>query len=229
MSGAPDRAPDHNSWYNHALTVTWTGNDGSGSGIGTCSAASTYSGPDSPAAGVSGGCTDKAGNIGTGGFAFRYDATPPVITFTGNAGSYTVDQTVDIACAATDPTSGMDTGNTNCPNTNAAAYTFPLGANTINARAVDQAGNTSAASATFTVMATYNSMETTVSTFLASDPGVATSLNRVLRAARDAEARGNTSAEQGQIRAFINKVEAQRGKKLTGEQADALIRFARAL
>jgi hypothetical protein len=46
------------------------------SGVASCSHIQ-YAGPDTPGTDVGGGCTDKAGNIGTAGFPLRYDATPP--------------------------------------------------------------------------------------------------------------------------------------------------------
>ncbi|MFY9587859.1 MAG: PxKF domain-containing protein [Actinomycetota bacterium] len=76
--GTPDRAADHNGWYNHAVTITWSVS-GDTSGEGTCDAPTTYSGPSSNAVTLTGHCTDGAGNPGTGTFgAFKYDAVAPV-------------------------------------------------------------------------------------------------------------------------------------------------------
>ena len=72
------RAPDANGWYNHALSVAWTGSDAT-SGIASCTSA-TYAGPDVAATTLSGGCTDLAGNSSSTSFAFRYDATPPQLS-----------------------------------------------------------------------------------------------------------------------------------------------------
>ena len=62
-SSDPARAADANGWYNHALTVSYSGSDAT-SGVDSCSAPKTYSGPDSASATLSGTCTDKAGNTG---------------------------------------------------------------------------------------------------------------------------------------------------------------------
>jgi hypothetical protein len=76
VTAGASRQPDANGWYNHLLTVSFSGSDGT-SGLAGCSAAASYSGPDSSGAAVYGTCTDKAGNTGTGALSFPYDATPP--------------------------------------------------------------------------------------------------------------------------------------------------------
>ena len=72
------RGPDYNGWYNHPVTISWSGTDPT-SGIAACSSL-TYGGPGNGAATVGGGCTDMAGN--SAGFTahLAYDATPPVLS-----------------------------------------------------------------------------------------------------------------------------------------------------
>jgi hypothetical protein len=77
VTAVPSRAPDSNGWYNHALSVGFSGADAT-SGIDACSQA-TYGGPDNSSATVSGFCRDKAGNIGTASTTVKYDATPPTV------------------------------------------------------------------------------------------------------------------------------------------------------
>jgi hypothetical protein len=72
------RPPDANGWYNHPVGINWSGTDAI-SGVAACTSL-TYSGPDSGAAGVSGGCTDVAGNTSSSSFPFQYDATAPQLT-----------------------------------------------------------------------------------------------------------------------------------------------------
>jgi large repetitive protein len=80
VSPAPSRAPDANGWYNHALTIGWTGADPA-SGVDSCSAQAAYNGPDDATAATSGTCTDKAGNTApTVTFLFKFDATAPLAT-----------------------------------------------------------------------------------------------------------------------------------------------------
>ena len=53
------------------------------SGIASCTSA-TYGGPTNGGHGLTGSCTDQAGNTsGSVGYAFKYDGTPP--TFGGSA------------------------------------------------------------------------------------------------------------------------------------------------
>jgi hypothetical protein len=75
VTSAPARVPDSNGWYNKPVGVSFSGTDAT-SGVASCSA-STYAGPDSAGAQVSGTCTDLAGNVGSGTFGLAYDATPP--------------------------------------------------------------------------------------------------------------------------------------------------------
>jgi hypothetical protein len=73
----PSRPPDHDGWWNHPVSLAFAGTDAT-SGIAACDTVN-YSGPDSDAADVSGGCRDVAGNAATAAFKIKYDATPPTI------------------------------------------------------------------------------------------------------------------------------------------------------
>jgi hypothetical protein len=75
VAAGPSRPPDANGWYNHPLSVAWSGSDAT-SGIASCSSA-TYQGPDAAPVGLLGDCTDLAGNTSSTAFALQYDATPP--------------------------------------------------------------------------------------------------------------------------------------------------------
>ena len=74
----PNRGPDNNGWYNHGLTVDFSGSDAL-SGLAGCSRDRSYNGPDSGVAAVSGSCSDVAGNSRSASFAFAFDATPPKV------------------------------------------------------------------------------------------------------------------------------------------------------
>ncbi len=89
----------------------------------------------------------------------QIDQTPPVITYGGNAGTYTVDQTVHINCTAADPlnsngTAGSGLASTTCANVDSPAYAFAAGINPLSAQAQDVAGNPGSASTSFTVQVT---------------------------------------------------------------------------
>ena len=60
-TASPSRAPDANGWYNHELTVGFSGSDAT-SGLESCSPSQNYGGPDSAGTSVSGTCRDHAGN-----------------------------------------------------------------------------------------------------------------------------------------------------------------------
>ena len=52
-------------------------------------------------------CTStSAGGSTTESVTIKLDKTKPTVSFTGDAGSYTVTQTVAIACSASDPAPG---------------------------------------------------------------------------------------------------------------------------
>jgi hypothetical protein len=74
----PSRATDAKGWYNHPLSVSWSGSDAT-SGIASCTS-TVYQGPDAAPAALSGGCTDVAGNSSSTSFALNYDATPPQLS-----------------------------------------------------------------------------------------------------------------------------------------------------
>lgn len=76
--GLPGRPGDANGWYNRPVSIDFSGTDLL-SGVQACTS-TTYSGPDSSAAKVTGTCTDVAGNrTGPLDFGFKYDETDPVV------------------------------------------------------------------------------------------------------------------------------------------------------
>jgi hypothetical protein len=78
VTAGPARQPDANGWYNHPLTVSFSGSD-TISGLDACVAPQTYSGRQDDSATVTGSCRDRAGNTTPRTFSFRYDAKPPAV------------------------------------------------------------------------------------------------------------------------------------------------------
>ena len=155
----------------------------------------------------------------------RHDSVPPVVSYTGNAGSYTVDRTVSIQCSASDPSPGSGLASDTCADVSAPAYTFSLGSHTLTASAEDVAGNVGSGSATFTVAVTFDSLKVLVARF-STNPDVTSGLNDKLTAA----AKAKTPAERARhLNAFANQVNAQTGKALTVDQARILLELAQAL
>jgi regulation of enolase protein 1 (concanavalin A-like superfamily) len=156
--------PAVNGWFPQNPTVTLSAVDNSGLGIASTSYRvdggtwQTYTAPFT----LTGDgthtldyySTDNFGDIETTHtVTVKIDTTKPVVTYSGNAGTYTPFQTVSIHCSATDPTpgSGIDPASTSCADVTGPAYSFGLGPHTFNATAKDLAGNSATASTTFTV------------------------------------------------------------------------------
>ena len=86
------------------------------------------------------------------------DTTTPTVTYTGNAGTYTVDQQVAITCTAADEPRGSGLASTTCANVTGAAVDFGLGAHPFSASATDNANNVGTGSGSFTVVVTTASL-----------------------------------------------------------------------
>jgi hypothetical protein len=227
VTATPDRAPNTNGWYNRSVTFSFSGVDNTGgSGIASCDLAKSYNGPDSDTATVVGSCSDVAGNVGSVTASLKYDATPPTVTYSGNAGTYTVDQTINITCSASDNLSGV--ASNTCANITGPAYNFALGATTRSATATDNAGNLSSNSTSFTVSATADSLSNLTARF-STDPAVTQGLTDKLGAAKAAAAAGDTKTKNNILNAYRQQVAAQSGKALTPQQATILINLSKAL
>lgn len=210
--GTPDRQPNAAGWYNAPVTVAFSGQDATSGILAEGCTSPAYSGPDSAAASVSGSCTDNAGNVGSGAFILKYDATKPTVTYSTHPASYTIDQTVSITCIPADGLSRI--ASSTCANISGPASTFDPGANTFSASATDNAGNVGSGSTSFTVTVDAASLAKMVNQFVANK-GIAHSLA--------------TKIMKGNVAPFINEVNAQTGKALTSEQAAILIKWANAL
>lgn len=151
------------------------------------------------------------------------DDSPPVITFTGNAGTYGIDQVIDITCSASDAESGVVSSV--CPSIHEAAYVVGVGVHTLAASATNGAGLSATASTTFTVVVTHSALAGLTRTFTRST-AIADALCAKLAAAEASRARGQLNAAANQIGAYINQVRAQSGKSLTPAQARLLESFA---
>ncbi len=79
VTATPARAADDNGWYSHAVQVSFAGTD-SMSGIASCTAPVTYSGPDSSSVSAAGSCVDQAGNKGAASSTLHYDSTGPKVS-----------------------------------------------------------------------------------------------------------------------------------------------------
>jgi hypothetical protein len=211
-----------NGWYVSDVNVTWTVTDGESAVVSQIGCGPVSVTEDTP--GVTFTCSaTSAGGTASQSVTIMRDATAPVVAYAGNAGAYTVDQSVSISCSAADAMSGL--ASNGCANIAGDAYTFDLGTNTFSANATDVAGNVGSATTSFTVSVTFASL-CTLSERFSSKPGVATSLCAKLNAAENAN---TEEARKGQINAYLNEVEAQIDKALTVDHAAILDRLGRAL
>ncbi|WP_336924008.1 CBM35 domain-containing protein [Aquipuribacter sp. SD81] len=169
--------------------------------------------------------TDAAGNVEEAQeLVLRVDTRAPEIAFDG-ARAYTVDETVAVTCTATDPEPGSGLAEDTCEGVEGEAWTFGTGEHEVTASATDVAGNSSTASATFTVEVTYGSLAVLVDRFV-DDESVAAGLVDKLEAAESA-AREKTRANV--LRAFERQLDAAVGKSVDADEADALRTLAREL
>jgi hypothetical protein len=140
-SASASRPPDTKGWYNHALSVSFSGSDAT-SGIASCTAARTYNGPDDATVSISGSCTDRAGNSISRALTLKYDATPPQLTpapsRAPNANGW-YRQPLTIGFPGTDATSGIQACSAQ------QTYQGPDNANaSVGGSCTDVAGNTTA-------------------------------------------------------------------------------------
>jgi hypothetical protein len=138
-------------WNNTQVTVSFSGDDGLGSGIASCSAAVVLS-TDGAGQTASGTCLEQAGNLSNLATAsgINIDKTAPGIMWNGsinNGASFYFGSVPAVpVCTATDTLSGPN----DCGVT---GYGTTVGSHTLTATAHDVAGNSASASATYTVLA----------------------------------------------------------------------------
>ena len=221
------RTPDANGygWNNSPVTVSFACADAL-SGVAMCPADVVLSG-EGDNQGATGTVMDNAGNSASATLGgIMIDLTPPAVTYTGNAGTYDIHETVTITCTATDALSGIDTHT--CADLDMPAYLLGLGDHSLSAGATDRAGNSASGSTTFTVQVTFGGLCELVHQ-LVPHHGIANSLCQKLRAAAAAHDRGQHGTMNNILEAFQHEVEAQRGKHITPENADILIDLAEML
>jgi hypothetical protein len=228
IGGIAAPPPNTYGWNNTAVTVSFTCSVSvtlPGIGIASCPSPTTLT-AQGLGSSVTGTALDNAGNTADAKVTVNIDETNPTVTYTGNAGTYTVDQTVGIACASADALSGV-AGST-CADINGAAYSFGLGPHSYSATATDKAGNVGNGSTSFTIQVTFSSLGNLVTRFV-SNPGIANALVSKLSAAQASAVSGDVQALDGQLGAFINQISAQSGKSLSAAQGAVLIQLATAL
>ena len=194
-----------NGWYTSNVGVTWSVTDAESdiSALSGCDAVSITS--DQQPTTYTCSASSLGGSAGESATVKR-DATNPLVAYSGNAGSYTVDQSVSITCSASDATSGL--ASAACANVSGDAYTFGVGTSSFSASAIDNAGNSAGASVSFTVTVTSASLCNLTRRWVEKS-GMANSLCQQL--------------EIGAYAAFRNRVESQSRKAIPADKAALLI------
>jgi hypothetical protein len=214
VTGTPSGALGANGWYTSDVGITWTPSATGPSGQTPSSGCTTVAlTGDTPSYTFTCAITTGAGITSAPGMVtVKRDATKPVVTYAGNAESYTVDQPVAITCTPSDNLSGV--ASSTCAAITGGAYSFPSGANTYSATATDKAGNGGSATTAFTVNVTSGSVCSLVQRWV-SNGGVANSMCVKLN--------------QASYGAFRNELAAQSGKKLSEANAAILVRLVNVL
>jgi ElaB/YqjD/DUF883 family membrane-anchored ribosome-binding protein len=218
-----DRAANVHGWYNNNVLVSYTCDDAL-SGIATCTAARTLT--EGANQTVSGSATDAAGNTSIASVtAINIDKTAPTVTITSpTSASYLNTTQLPITWTATDALSGVASQSATFDSvaiTNGQSITLlnqTIGTHTVTVTATDNASNVKATSVTFAITVTATSLSNTIDSLLASggitSSGIANSLKAKL---------------PSQLNAFINELNAQRGKKITESAYQTLLAAAQYL
>jgi hypothetical protein len=224
VGGAPTSAPNANNWYKAPVEIHWTCAD-AGSGVAAC--------PDDQSIATEGAnqtitqtVSDNAGNstTATSSPAVNIDMTAPTVSYSGNEGSYRVDQDVDIHCSASDNLS--DVASSTCQDVSGPAYTFALGNNEFSATATDYAGNVGSNSVSFTVDVTPEALCTLARQFIGNS-FLAVPLCVMATLIQKAEATHNDMMKATFVHTYILLVNGQRG--LTSQERATLVQLAQSL
>lgn len=182
---------------------------------------------------------DTAGNVTEQSVVFSVvDTIPPEITINSPiATSYEHHEIVPVDVDVTDEKSGVADVVITLDGTSVSdgdeidLLDLELGDHMLTVRAEDNAGNVGETSVTFTVEATLQSLTATVERLSEeggiTNAGITRSLLRQLRAAQASVDAGRLIDARGQLGAFIEEVEAQRGKHITESAADLLVTDAK--
>lgn len=210
-------APNGGGWNSGNVTVTWNWSDNlGGDGIDPARCATSGVSSGEGALVVAALCQDLAGNVGSAQYTVKVDKTGPSVSITSPADApYENTGQLTIAWTASDALSLLATQSATfdgSPATNGQVidlFLLPLGTHAVVVTATDNAGNQSSDTATFAVVATAESVSASVDRLLdlgaITHEGVANSLKAKL------------GKNPNQLTAFLNELEAQRGKKISDE------------
>ena len=148
VQAVPSALPNANGWYRTPATVSWTGQDPH-SGIQSCTTNHPISGPDGQN-GFTGNCANYAGLQTYESFGYKFDGTAPTLAPSVSPSTVNLNGSATASPNALDNRSGIDTASCDPVDTSVA------GTHSVSCTATDMAGNSTTASATYTVVG-YNS------------------------------------------------------------------------
>lgn len=188
----------------------------------------TFSVADDGTHAVSCSASDNAGNSNPATDTTKIDTTPPLVSYAGNAGAYTVADSVNITCSASDPQPGSGMASDTCQNISGDGYTFALGTNSYSATGTDNAGNVGHGQTSFTLTVDTDSLCTLTKRWV-TNPGIAGALCAKLDAAKASIARGDTNSKNGQLDAYRNQLSAQSDKSIPADKVAILTKLSQAI
>jgi hypothetical protein len=236
----------NHGWYRSVVTITLSATDpdgaadvahtyyaiddaGCGATLGSTAGCSVYDPASKPTVG-NGKHTlyyfsvDQAGNAESQATqAVNVDTYPPTITYAGNTSPYTVDQQIQITCAAADQTglSGVDPATNTCQTISGPAYEFTIGTNSYSAQAYDLAGNKGTGSTSFIVKVTTTSLCTLTGRFESTATAALIPCRLLARVAVT-----SGTARTTLIKEYQALIKAQSGHSLTAADVTILTRLA---
>jgi len=170
---------------------------------------------------------DEAGNVSeTYNDSIVLDRVAPVIVFGGLEESYTAAAQIHITCEATDVMSGV--ADSDCAPIQGKGYELGAGTHSYTFTATDLAGNVTTVKISFTVVAKISDLSALTKQFV-TNKNLQHPLTQKLAAAQASQDSGNKEEMAGQLKAFINQVNAKTGKGITKEHAAILIKLAQSL
>ncbi len=190
-------APNANGWNNSDVTVTWNWTDGDGSGLdlSNCTTSTDSSGEGAQIT-VSGACTDLAGNQGSASTTVRVDKTAPTLAPSVSPNPVILGGSATASANASDSLSGI--ASQSCD----PASTSTIGTTSVSCSATDVAGNSSSASASYTVGAFFGGFSAPLPNSLPAKAGSRIPVKFTLTDANGtlSDAASQAMAAKGQVR-----------------------------
>jgi hypothetical protein len=167
--------------------------------------------------------TDPAGNSSTGSFTIRvFDTQAPNLAVSGNI---VVDATSPSGAAVSYVVNATDVVGVEALGCSPDPGNFPVAITTVTCTAADAAGNTASGAFTVTVKSASTQIDDLRHAVAGLDlaEGIETSLDAKLTNALQSLSSNDLASACGSLNAAINQISAQSGKKISVQDAEALI------